>query len=199
MDYTRERSGAPGSGNGRSSSRKSTTGGSGSARRASTSPHSPPALFKTLTWVLILFCTSFASFYFGVWTGIQAASLEDESRAFGVTLNGQSGGFCTTACWKEISNENGEIQRKVQELAEKKVREGMKYVYFFLVYIFLVIEVNLAVVCLSKSFKTSLKTFAKGFQPMRLIVGTISKKQSYFPNRLPTLQLASFVWRTLIS
>mmetsp|Transcript_20280 Transcript_20280/g.41434 ORF Transcript_20280/g.41434 Transcript_20280/m.41434 type:complete len:652 (-) Transcript_20280:1308-3263(-) len=126
MDYTRERSGVPGSGNGRTSSRKSTSGSSGSVKRGSTSPNSPPVLFKTLTWVLILLCSSFSSFYFGVWTGIQAASLEDESRGFGATLSGQSDGVCTKACLKEVANENGELQRKVEELAEKKVREELQ-------------------------------------------------------------------------
>lgn len=125
MDYTRERSGVPGSGSGRTSSRKSTSGSSGSVKRGSTSPNSPPALFKTLTWVLIVLCSSFSSFYFGVWTGIQAASLEDESRGFGASLSG-----CTKACLKEVANENGELQREVEELAEKKVREGEKDVYF---------------------------------------------------------------------
>lgn len=82
-------------------------------------------------------CSSFLSFYSGVWTGIQAASSSSSSdddcvpksgvggSLAGLNSNGaSSGGGCTAACLAEVAKENGELQRKVEVLAQQKVKEG---------------------------------------------------------------------------
>mmetsp|Transcript_40233 Transcript_40233/g.85673 ORF Transcript_40233/g.85673 Transcript_40233/m.85673 type:complete len:648 (-) Transcript_40233:46-1989(-) len=98
-------------------SRAPTSSGNGSiiqsARDYTTSKRllSSPPLFRTLTWVLIVLCASFLSFYLGVWTGIHAASgLGGERKLNNVTKN--------------LSD--GELQRKVEALAKQKVKAQLE-------------------------------------------------------------------------
>ena len=81
---------------------------------AKRSPSSPP-LFRTITWILIVLCASFLSFYLGVWTGIQAASGVEGPKAKG-------GGEVRKL--NNLSDE--ELQRKVEALAKQKVKAELK-------------------------------------------------------------------------
>ncbi|KAL7539259.1 hypothetical protein ACHAXR_010753 [Thalassiosira sp. AJA248-18] len=76
------------------------------AKRSSSSP----PLFRTVTWILIVLCTSFLAFYLGVWTGIQAAP-------------GPEGGE------RKLNASNlsdAELQRKVETLAKQKVKAQLE-------------------------------------------------------------------------
>jgi len=67
-------------------------------------------LFGTITWILILCCTSFLAFYLGVWTGIQAAS-------------GLDGGERKLNAPDRL---DGELRRKVEALAKEKVSSQLE-------------------------------------------------------------------------
>ena len=82
---------------------------------------STPPLFRTVTWILIVLCTSFLSFYVGVWTGIQATASSSSSVSEG------TGSAANTRGTKLLSPSNlnlsdEEIERRVEMLAKQKVK-----------------------------------------------------------------------------
>jgi len=76
-------------------------------RSSSTQP-----LFRTVTWILIVLCSSFLSFYGGVWTGLQASSSSTNNSNIGAPTS-----------FNNINDH--EIQRRVEKLAEQKVNEQL--------------------------------------------------------------------------
>mmetsp|Transcript_34868 Transcript_34868/g.73542 ORF Transcript_34868/g.73542 Transcript_34868/m.73542 type:complete len:617 (+) Transcript_34868:69-1919(+) len=75
--------------------------------RGSLTRSRPVPLFRTITWILIVCCASFLSFYLGIWTGLQAAS--------------NSGGG-----EKKMSNlsnlSEAELNKKVDALVKQKLK-----------------------------------------------------------------------------
>jgi len=67
-------------------------------RSSSTQP-----LFRTVTWILIVLCSSFLSFYGGVWTGLQASSSSTNNSNIGAPTS-----------FNNINDH--EIQRRVEKL-----------------------------------------------------------------------------------
>ena len=102
-------------------------------------PPRPPKLPTLLFFSAIL---SILSFYAGLYTGLRVGSCSGDDAtgadavARGLRLdatagsggNGNNGGNnnggCTTQCLKEIQQQDGELQRRVEQLAREKVREG---------------------------------------------------------------------------
>ncbi|KAL7543831.1 hypothetical protein ACHAWF_007465, partial [Thalassiosira exigua] len=88
-----------------------------SRRAAMRGSASSKPLFGTVTWMMIVFCSSFAAFYLGVWTGMAASSGfdgKDGKRKLASPLGGVS----------ELPDE--ELQRKVEALAKQKVKAQLK-------------------------------------------------------------------------
>ena len=77
------------------------------AKRASSSP----PLFRTFTWIFIVLCASFLSFYLGVWTGIQASS---------------SSGGKTNNLYAPNCLDDKDVQRRVEALAKEKVSSQLE-------------------------------------------------------------------------
>lgn len=69
------------------------------------------AVFKTTTWILIVLCASFSSFYLGVYAGITASS-----------SSGSGQDHKTTLCNKITIEDDKELQRKVEALADQKMK-----------------------------------------------------------------------------
>lgn len=65
----------------------------------------PEAVFNTTIWILIVLCASFSSFYLGVYAGITASSSSDK-----------------TTCNKVTIEDDKELQRKVEALADQKMK-----------------------------------------------------------------------------
>lgn len=110
-------------------SNSSTSNSNNAANQSSSKKTSSPALFRTVTWVLIVLCSSFLSFYCGVWTGIQATYVDGHDGKNGLAAilsEASGGGGCSSACLSEVAKEDGELQRRVEVLAQKKVKEGKK-------------------------------------------------------------------------
>lgn len=77
------------------------------SKRSSSTP-----LFGTITWILIVCCTSFLAFYLGIWTGLRATS--------GSTYDGERK-------LNNVSNlVDGELERKVEALAKQKFEAQLK-------------------------------------------------------------------------
>ena len=64
-------------------------------------------LFRTITWISILLCSSILSFYIGIWAGIQASSKLDSK---------------TKLSAPPIEIDDEDMQRRVEALAKQKVK-----------------------------------------------------------------------------
>ncbi|KAL9188823.1 hypothetical protein ACHAXT_007201 [Thalassiosira profunda] len=115
-------------------SRPSSTGSGNSNNLIHTALHttakrssSTPPLFRTVTWILIVLCSSFLTFYLGIWAGLQAAKAGGATAAASTAECPQ----CKCApcpppaeakekpCTSNVTPE--ELQRKVEERAKQKI------------------------------------------------------------------------------
>ena len=122
MDSARSRS-RPGGGNNSNDVIRSAL--HATARRSSATP----PLFRTVTWILIVLCSSFFSFYVGIWTAIQASNCNP-------TAAGNTSGKPTVVDVEDrkLINNNSplnclsdeELHRKVDALAKQKVKAQLE-------------------------------------------------------------------------
>jgi len=109
-------------GNGPSSTGSRSLGSSPLHKKTKRSSSSA-ALFGTVTWILILFSTSFLTFSIGVWVGIQAASGSSASAEKERKLS-EPGAAAPPPSVDPLTD--AELQRKIEALAKQKVKANLQ-------------------------------------------------------------------------